>query len=61
MSFCFFLFIIISLILGRLDTKLGMRKEELRNQASENPVTMEILNTLQEIKRNQQIMLEGKE
>lgn len=47
------LFVVISLLLGRLDTKLGMRKEELRNHAAENPVTMEILNTLQEIKETQ--------
>ncbi|HKJ42338.1 MAG TPA: hypothetical protein VKA27_09585 [Sunxiuqinia sp.] len=52
------LFMIVSLILGRLDTKLGMRKEELRNQATENPVTMEILNSLREIKENQQKILE---
>jgi hypothetical protein len=47
------LFIVVSLFLGRLDTKLGMRKEELRNHATENPVTMEILNSLKEIKENQ--------
>jgi len=47
------LFIVISLILGRLDTKLGMRKEEMRNNATENPVIMEILNSLKEIKENQ--------
>lgn len=40
------LFIFISLLLGRLDTKLGMRKEELRNISTENPVTMEILTSL---------------
>ncbi len=42
-------FIGISLLLGRLDTKLGMRKEELRNHATSNPVTMEILSSLKEI------------
>jgi len=47
------LFIFIALILGRMDTKLGMRKEELRNHASENPITMEILNSLREIKAAQ--------
>lgn len=52
------LFLVISLILGRLDTKLGMRKEELRNQATENPVTMEILNSLKEIRENQQKLFE---
>lgn len=53
-------FILVSLILGRLDTKLGMRKEEMRNNATENPVTMEILNSLQEIKKNQAKILEKK-
>jgi len=37
------LFVVSSLILGRLDTKLGLRKEEMRNASSENPVLMEIL------------------
>ncbi|WP_297085999.1 hypothetical protein [uncultured Draconibacterium sp.] len=44
------LFLLFSLILGRLDTKLGLRKEEMRNSATENPVTMEILSDLKEIK-----------
>ena len=43
-------FLLFSLVLGRLDTKLGLRKEEMRNAATENPVTMEILNHLKEIK-----------
>lgn len=55
-----FLFVVISLLLGRLDTKLGMRKEELRNHATENPVTMEILESLREIKEYQQRLLENK-
>jgi hypothetical protein len=47
------LFVVVSLFLGRMDTKLGMRKEELRNHASENPVTMEILELVREIKSKQ--------
>lgn len=43
-------FLLFSLVLGRLDTKLGLRKEEMRNAATENPVTMEILAHLREIK-----------
>jgi len=54
------LFIVISLLLGRLDTKLGMRKEEMRNHATENPVTMEILNSLREIRENQHKMINNK-
>ena len=34
-------FLLFSLVLGRLDTKLGLRKEEMRNAAVENPVTMD--------------------
>ena len=55
------LFMIVSLILGRLDTKLGMRKEEMRNIATENPVTMEILKTLKEIQKNQEKLFHEKE
>ena len=47
------LFIFVALVLGRMDTKLGMRKEEYRNHASENPITMEILTSLRDIKANQ--------
>lgn len=54
------LFLVISLFLGRLDTKLGMRKEEMRNIASENPVMMEILQTLNEIRGNQKKIMEEK-
>ncbi len=47
------LFLVFSLILGRLDTKFGFRKEEMRNSAAENPITMEILKTLKEIQDKQ--------
>jgi len=43
-------FVVISLVLGYFDTKLGLRKEEMRNNAAENPVLMEILQHLKEIK-----------
>ena len=43
-------FMLFSLVLGRLDTKLGLRREEMRNAATENPVTMEILENIKEIK-----------
>lgn len=46
------MFVVSSLILGYLDTKLGFRKEELRNSSSENPVLMEILNTVRELKES---------
>lgn len=46
------LFIILSLILGYLDSKLGFREEELRNLSSSNPVLREIHSSLNEIKEN---------
>lgn len=46
------LFIVFSLILGRMDTKLGVRKEEMRNASIENPVLMEILEKVKNIETN---------
>lgn len=54
------LFFTVSLILGRFDTKLGLRKEEMRNNATENPVMMEILSSLQEIRESQRKMIDVK-
>ncbi|MFO7657094.1 MAG: hypothetical protein R6W78_08505 [Bacteroidales bacterium] len=39
-----------SLILGYLDSKLGIRSEEMRNLSYHNPVQREMLDTLHEIK-----------
>ena len=44
------LFVALSLVLGYLDTKLGFREEELRNLSSSNPVMMEMLRSLDEMK-----------
>lgn len=41
-----FLFIILSLVVGFLDTRLGLREEELRNASSSNPVLREIQHDL---------------
>ena len=43
------LFIFLSLILGYLDTKLGLREEEMNNLSRYNPVMMEMLDTLKGI------------
>jgi hypothetical protein len=43
------LFLIFSLILGYLDTKLGLREEELRNLSKSNPIMMDMLNELKTI------------
>ena len=40
------LFVIISLALGFLDSKLGLREEEMRNLSRSNPVMMEMLEQL---------------
>jgi len=53
------LFIVFALILGYWDTKLGIRSEELRNLSTENPVQMEMLRTIREIKI-QQVKLDEK-
>jgi hypothetical protein len=44
------LFVFLSLLLGYIDTKLGFREEELRNLSKSNPVMVEMLNSLKEIK-----------
>lgn len=46
------LFILLSLVLGYLDSKLGFREEELRNLSRSNPVLMEILTSLKEMKED---------
>lgn len=46
------LFILLSLVLGYFDSKLGFREEELRNLSSSNPVLKEIQSSLQEIKED---------
>ncbi len=45
----FIIFILLSLILGRLDTVYGFREEELRNSSESNPVMREILEKLENI------------
>lgn len=46
----FLIFILLSLIIGRIDTLLGLREEELRNSSSSNPVMREILKNMEELK-----------
>lgn len=46
----FVLFVAISVFLGYLETRWGLREEELRNLSSSNPVMMEMLVSLREIK-----------
>ena len=46
----FLTFIILSLLIGRLDTIFGLREEELRNSSSSNPIMREILSNMEVIK-----------
>ena len=60
MPILFVLFIISSLIIGRIDTVLGLREEELRNASTSNPVMRDLLtkvneltDEIRELKKNQ--------
>jgi len=48
----FLVFILLSLIIGRLDTLFGFREEELRNASASNPVMREILSSVKEIQND---------
>ena len=55
------LFILLSLFLGYLDSRLGFRAEELRNVSDTNPVLKEILISVKEIKKElEQIKIDDK-
>lgn len=47
----FLIFILLSLVVGRIDTVLGLREEELRNSSTSNPVMRDILKNMEEIKK----------
>jgi preprotein translocase subunit SecG len=42
----FVLFIVFSLVIGYVDSRLGFREEEMRNLSKSNPVMMEILESV---------------
>jgi hypothetical protein len=48
------IFIFCALLLGYWDSKYGIRSEEMRNLTSQNPIQMEILESVRDIKKNQQ-------
>lgn len=52
------LFIFFALLLGYWDSKLGIRSEEMRNLASQNPVQMEMLETIRKLKHDQDKLIE---
>jgi len=43
------LFVLISLVIGYLDSKLGLREEEMRNFSKSNPVLKDIQKSLDEL------------
>jgi hypothetical protein len=47
-------FIGLSLVLGYIDSRLGIRSEEQRNISASNPVQMEILQILRELEKRGQ-------
>jgi len=52
----FLLFIILSLVLGYFDSKLGLREEEQRNLSRSNPVMMEMLDQLKELNKKIELL-----
>jgi hypothetical protein len=44
------LFIILSLVIGYIDSKLGLREEELRNFSKSNPVLMDIQKSIKDLR-----------
>ena len=47
----FLLFVLLSLVLGYFDSKLGIREEEQRNLSKSNPIMMEMLGQLKELNK----------
>ena len=43
-------YVLLLLLIGYLDTRLGLRQEEMRNNAAINPVMQELLRSINEIK-----------
>ena len=50
-------FIFCALLLGYWDSRLGIRSEEMRNLSAQNPVQMEMLQTIRELKESQELLL----
>lgn len=50
----FVLFLVGSIVIGYLDSRFGLREEELRNLSSSNPVLRDIQRELKEIKQTVQ-------
>lgn len=48
--FLFATYTILLIVIGYMDTKLGFRQEEMRNNASINPVMQDLIQTVNEIR-----------
>ena len=46
----FIAYLLLLILIGYMDTKLGFRQEEMRNNASINPVMQELIRTVDEIR-----------
>lgn len=47
----FLAFVFFSILLGYLESKLGLKEEEQKKLTTSNPVMMELLNDIKEIKK----------
>ena len=45
----FIIYLVLLIFIGYLDTKLGLRQEEMRNNALVNPVLQDLLRTVKDI------------
>jgi len=54
------IFVIASLLLGYLDSRLGFREEEIRNHSKSNPVLMDIQKSLNELNDKVALMEQSK-
>ena len=52
----FLLFMLLSLVLGYFDSKLGLREEEQRNLSKSNPIMMEMLDQLKELNKKIELL-----
>jgi preprotein translocase subunit SecG len=46
----FIVFVILSLVIGYIDTKIGIREEEQKNYTEQNPVITDIHKIVKELK-----------
>ncbi|MFY0601914.1 MAG: hypothetical protein JXR03_19725 [Cyclobacteriaceae bacterium] len=47
----FVVYLLILIFIGYLDTRLGLRQEEMRNNATTNPVMQDLLRTVKDIQK----------